>query len=338
MEDSDDYFRSYEEMDVHYLMLNDHPRMIAYKNAIKNNAELFKNKIVMDVGAGTGILSVFCAQAGASKVFAVEASNLSKLIEKIVDENNFTDIIKVIHSKLEDIDCNTVEKVDIIVSEWMGFYLVHEGMLDTVLLARNKFLKPDGLLFPCIAKLHAVPCQIPEYFDFFNDIYDVKMKSFGDNIRREKSSKPEIMTIKTDNILAEEKILAWIDLNTATIEDCNLIGGQDLVFPCTKDGNFSGTCIWFDVEFPDGSILSTSPYETPTHWKQTIIILPNQQEVVKDEPIAFRISLKRDKTNKRRYNLEFNILNPETTEHDLPCDCFMTKCIVAKQYIENHCQ
>lgn len=76
-------------------MLEDSPRTSAYRNAILNNKEYFKDKIVMDVGCGTGILSLFCAQAGATKVYAVEASNIANLAKEIVKENNFEDVIEV---------------------------------------------------------------------------------------------------------------------------------------------------------------------------------------------------------------------------------------------------
>ena len=65
-----EYFSSYESLPVHKLMLTDKPRMASYKNFIEKNAHLFKNKVVMDVGAGTGILSLFVARAGAKKVIA----------------------------------------------------------------------------------------------------------------------------------------------------------------------------------------------------------------------------------------------------------------------------
>lgn len=76
-------------------MLEDEPRTLAYKNAILNNQSYFKDKIVMDVGSGTGILSIFCAQAGAKKVYAVEASNLASLSKEIIRENNLENIIEV---------------------------------------------------------------------------------------------------------------------------------------------------------------------------------------------------------------------------------------------------
>ena len=65
---TDAYFNSYEDLSVHELMLKDKPRTLAYKTFMEKNAALFKDKIVVDVGAGSGILSLFAAKAGAKKV------------------------------------------------------------------------------------------------------------------------------------------------------------------------------------------------------------------------------------------------------------------------------
>jgi protein arginine N-methyltransferase 6 len=123
-----------------------------------------------------GILSIFSAQAGAKIVYAIEPSNLAILISQVAEENNVNDKIKVIKKSIEDLNTNEIESVDIIVSEWMGFYLVHEGMLNSVIIARDKFLKSNGLMFPKIAKLYAAPCQLPKYNEFWNDIFGVSMK------------------------------------------------------------------------------------------------------------------------------------------------------------------
>ncbi len=62
------YFNSYADITVHELMLKDKPRTEAYKDFIEKNADFFKDKVVVDVGAGTGILSLICAKAGAKQV------------------------------------------------------------------------------------------------------------------------------------------------------------------------------------------------------------------------------------------------------------------------------
>lgn len=147
--------------------------------------------------------------------------------------------------------------------------------------------------------------------------------------------KPEVLLLNQDNLLAEGKLLAWLDLNCISIEELNLLGGEDYVSVCEKDGRYQGICIWFVVEFPDGSKLSTAPYDEATHWKQTAIVLPTDTKVIEKEPIAFKLELKRDTSNPRRYNIELNLLDAEEVEHDIPCNCHMTKCIVTKMYIED---
>ena len=59
--------------------------------------------------------------------------------------NNLEDRITIIKGRVEEVDIP--EQVDIIISEWMGYFLIYESMVDTVLYARDKWLKPDGLVF-----------------------------------------------------------------------------------------------------------------------------------------------------------------------------------------------
>lgn len=126
-------------------MLRDGPRVSKYREAIMSSKSLLKDKIVMDVGCGTGILSLFCAQAGARHVYAVEASKgIYELAKAIVAANRLDDKITLIHSEVEKIDKLPVDRVDVIVSEWMGFYLLHESMLASVIYARDRWLHENG--------------------------------------------------------------------------------------------------------------------------------------------------------------------------------------------------
>lgn len=62
-------------------------------------------------------------------------------------ENNLNDVITLKKGRLEDIDL-AEEKVDFIVSEWMGYFLLFEGMLDTIIYARDHYLAPGGKILP----------------------------------------------------------------------------------------------------------------------------------------------------------------------------------------------
>ncbi len=116
----------------------------------------------MDVGCGTGILSIFAAKAGAKHVYAVDNANIAIHARTIIKENNLDSKITVIKGKIEEVVL-PVESVDIIISEWMGYFLLYESMLDCVLYARDKYLTPNGLIFPDRAVIYIAAIEDEEY-------------------------------------------------------------------------------------------------------------------------------------------------------------------------------
>jgi protein arginine N-methyltransferase 3 len=136
--------------DIHEIMLKDTVRTDAYRDFVYNNKHLFKDKVVLDVGCGTGVLSMFCAKAGAKKVISVDNSAIIDKARANVFENKLDGVITLLHGKIEEVTL-PVKQVDIIISEWMGYCLLYEAMLDSVLYARDKYLAPGGLsMFPCV--------------------------------------------------------------------------------------------------------------------------------------------------------------------------------------------
>src|SRR6201992_1987441 len=166
-------------------MLQDTIRTDAYRDFIYENKHLFAGKTVLDVGCGTGILSMFCARAGAAKVFAVDNSNIIDKAKLNVETNGFGDRIVCIRGKIEEIAL-PVDKVDIIVSEWMGYCLLFEAMLDSVIWARDRYLKPDGLMVPSHCTLYIAPLSDPVYvaenISFWQDVYGFDMSAMLEKI------------------------------------------------------------------------------------------------------------------------------------------------------------
>jgi type I protein arginine methyltransferase len=143
--EKDYYFNSYSSFYIHEDMIKDTVRTNSYRKAIEGNPDAFKDKVVLDIGCGTGILSIFAARAGAKHVYGLEFADIADYAKEIVKKNGFADKITIIKSKVEEAIL-PVDKVDIIISEWMGYFLLYESMLDTVLYARDKWLVKDGLV------------------------------------------------------------------------------------------------------------------------------------------------------------------------------------------------
>jgi hypothetical protein len=146
---ADYYADSYSHYGIHEEMLKDEIRTRTYMNAILRNGHLFKDKIVLDVGCGTGILSLFAAKAGAAHVYGIDMSAIAEAAQTIVADNGYSDKVTIIRGKMEEVAL-PVEKVDIIISEWMGeswvesflfmFSLVHWSRIKARKVVRFAFL------------------------------------------------------------------------------------------------------------------------------------------------------------------------------------------------------
>ncbi|KIJ39886.1 hypothetical protein M422DRAFT_780897 [Sphaerobolus stellatus SS14] len=116
---SKDYYTdSYAHFGIHEEMLKDSVRTGSYRNAMIHNPHLFKDKTVLDVGHGTGILSMFAAKAGAKHVVGIDMSNIIDQAQKNIDANRFHDIIILVKGKLEEVEL-PIKEFDIIISQWI---------------------------------------------------------------------------------------------------------------------------------------------------------------------------------------------------------------------------
>ncbi|XP_003377729.1 histone-arginine methyltransferase CARM1, partial [Trichinella spiralis] len=232
-------------------------------------------QVVLDVGAGSGILSFFAVQAEAKTVYAIEASSMAVHCETLTKSNGYEDRIKVIAEKVE----NAVlpELVDTIISEPMGCMLLNERMLESFVHAR-KFLKPGGKMYPTIGDLHFAPfsdeilyaetCAKANFWaqDHFHGINLSALKTQG---FLEFFRQPIVDTFHC-GILMAHGLKYTIDFSTCAEESFQRIE-IPFDFEMKRTCFVHGMAFWFDVAFigTNSTVwLSTSPSEPLTHWYQ----------------------------------------------------------------------
>jgi protein arginine N-methyltransferase 1 len=315
-------------------MLMDHVRMRAYYDAIIQNRALFEGKVILDVGTGSGVLSLWAAQAGAAKVYAVEYTDMAHHARKMVEANGMSEVIEVIQTSAEELELPC--QVDIIISEWMGYMLLRESMLDSVIRARDKWLKPGGAMFPSHATMlwSAVSFEddrirkAQDYSESMNDwtkfsdemrrFYHLDMSALSGPFEKEQLDYYIYSSLWTelqrDQVVGMPVVIKRLNLNTCTLQDSMGVSQTDfdltIPFPVTVSG-FAG---WFTVDF-NGSAgspvtkrvtLSTGPEVGYTHWGQQVFYLRNPIQCESEMNIRGTIEMVRQEKNKRLYNVRVN--------------------------------
>ncbi|TPX30831.1 hypothetical protein SmJEL517_g05697 [Synchytrium microbalum] len=266
-------------------MLQDVVRTSLYQSAIMANSALaFRDKLVLDVGAGSGILSYFAVQAGAEKVYAVEASTMAAKIEKLVKSTSDTknpylrNRIQVIPSKIETPNL-PIPKVDTLISEPIGVFLVHERMIESYLIARDRYLKPGGTMIPSSGNIFVAPfsdatlwTQTMAKVRFWeqNNFYGVDFSCLTRDAMDEIFGQPVVGNFD-HRILSAPATSHHVDFKTISVQEL-----QDFVIPVSWVSPFTGLihgiASWFDINL-GGYILTTAPNAERTHWQQVRFVL-----------------------------------------------------------------
>ncbi|XP_059396136.1 protein arginine N-methyltransferase 3-like [Carassius carassius] len=292
-EDEDEaYFSSYGHYSIHEEMLKDKVRTESYRDFMYHNMDVFKGKVVLDVGCGTGILSMFAAKAGARKVIAVDQSEIIYQAMDIVRSNKLEDTITLIKGRIEEIDL-PVEKVDIIISEWMGYFLLFESMLDSVLYARDRYLTEDGL------------ASAPHS--------GVGQSRVAPNQRSLASPKTITHSFYPD--CCNISLAATIDCGSVTVSELEFT--EDFSLKITASTFCTAIVGYFDIFFDKSCgnqvMFSTAPDCTKTHWKQTVFLLESPIPVKTGEELPGQITVHKNRKDPRALLITLDIASRKQT-------------------------
>ncbi|KAJ6355845.1 hypothetical protein OIU78_004053 [Salix suchowensis] len=294
------YFHYYGQLLHQQNMMQDYVRTGTYYAAVMENRVDFIDRVVVDVGAGSGILSLFAAQAGAKHVYAVEASEMAEYARKLIAGNpSLGERITVIKGKVEEVELP--EKADILISEPMGTLLVNERMLESYVIARDRFLVPNGKMFPAVGRIHMAPFSDEYLFvEIANKaLFWQQHKYFGVDLTPLYGSafggyfSQPVVDAFDPRLLVAPTISHDLDFTEIKEEDLYEIE-IPLKFVASVGTRVHGLACWFDVLFNGSTVqrwLTTAPGAPTTHWYQLRCVLSQPLYVMAGQEITGQLRM-----------------------------------------------
>lgn len=252
----------------HFAMLNDHERNDAFAVALERR--LRPGSHVLDIGTGTGLLSMMAIQAGAGRVTTCEANPvLAEIARQVIAAHGMANEITVIPKQStalvmgRDIDA----PADLVVSEVADCGLVGEGLLPTMRHARQHLLAEGGQLMPESARLFGFLVDSPVVAGL-NRVtgaggFDVRLL----NMVATQGHFPVRLSTWPHRVVSETVDLIGFDLLTDSLQD----GHRMVTLPVTADGVAHGLIAWFEMDLGAGVVLRNSPENLGSHWMQALV-------------------------------------------------------------------
>lgn len=225
---------------------------------------------------------------------------MAKHARNLVEQNGLSDVIEVIQSSVEDLQLPC--QVDIVISEWMGYFLLRESMLDSVIRARDRWMKPNGSMFPSHATMYwaaisyeddrlqknkEFTSSMSEWDNFSSEMqsyYNIDMSALSVPYKKEQEDYfiySALWTeLKVEHVIGQPVVMKRLDLNKCTLMDAECVPpvNYEVVIPFPV--RISGFAGWFTVHFNGSSespvthrvTLSTGPESGYTHWGQQVTV------------------------------------------------------------------
>ena len=278
-----------ELLDYHRSMLVDETRMGAYREAI--TASVRPGDVVLDIGAGTGVLSFLACDAGASRVYTVERGPVIEMARELSAQNGYDDRIVFIEDWSTEVDLP--EPADMIITETIGNAAIDEGIIAWTIDARQRLLRAGGLVIPnrIWMRIAAV-----ESWDDHAQVSDWSAPSLPVDfsaVRRRAEQTLWCVDLAAGQLLTEPALVAEVDLGTVTEPTVTAAG----MLRARRDGTMHGMACWFEAELVEGVGLTNAPPSPAPSWAQGFLPISQPLAVAEGDGISWDIAVSGDGEN-----------------------------------------
>ncbi|CAL4139028.1 unnamed protein product, partial [Meganyctiphanes norvegica] len=308
LHESKKFVASYANQEVHSCLVQNQMIYIRFFGVFygtDNYARHKKNKTVKIIKCCIPIFKLFISYGGRPEISSVEDTPLAFKIKNFIGTHDAYGTHTVFECKAEEAELP--EKVDVIVSEWMGYMLLYETMLPSVLHVRDRWLKPGGKLFPEKAALHVALAEaqwINKYeegaYDFWvslNHEHNLDMTLLADQSVARYKDVVHVHMVSQEDVLSLKNTVCNLDLYTVTAQELRNIK-HHFCLSSMGSRRLNSLVLWFDVWFPGGMRLTTSPDDEDTHWQNTVLPLATQQ-LKQDTKVEGDLVITQDLSNHR---------------------------------------
>ncbi len=286
----------------HHSLLTDAVRVLSYRAAILRSC---RDKVVLEIGCGSGILSIFAAQAGARRVIAVEEMEVAELAAEMFRANGCDDVVELYRTN--SLDFETDEPADVLIHEIFGVDPFAENVLPVLADARERLLKPDAQLLPSHIEVFALGLEVADELHRdqaralaeareFGGLYGV---DFGPYLSQLEASRPALFPrpygrgyddepLFRPRVLTEELRLLDLDLKHPGDPAAALTGKT---LQISERGTLGAITLYFRAHLDDATVITTSPFAPLTAWGRKVRTLSRRLAVEAGDEVPLDLEL-----------------------------------------------
>ena len=283
----------------HHHMLQDPVRVLTYQAAIARHS---RGRSVVEIGCGSGILSIFAARAGARRVVAIEESEIASLAEKMFRANGCEEIIELRRANSRDVELD--EPADLLIHELLGVDPFSENLLPSVLDARERLLRPGGRLLPWRLQVCCLGTELPPHRDRTYAIAEAREaeRLYGLDFSPLLELLAEVDTRRfppvlddgrqalfKPKVLTEEHELVDLDLRADGLDRAG--EPVEVRLRIRTPGTLSAVALYFRAHLDEDLQLTTAPFAPLTSWGRHLRSLSRSVQVAPGDEVLLRVEL-----------------------------------------------
>lgn len=263
-------------------MIDDEARMSAFQKALATAID--QSSVVLDLGAGTGIMALLACRYGAKRVYAVEPSDAIQVARETVKKNGFAE--RVVFFQKRSAEATLPERVDLIVEDMRGALPWCSTHIPDVVDARERFLKPRGQIIP---QKDTVFCGVAtaeeHYLNQLAPWQASPEKLDLSPASRYVENAPGGVRFKSKQLMTAP--VAWTAIEYESVSSAKVRGTFTL--KAKRAGTAHGLLLWFDSELLPGIMISNAPGRPKTVYGQFFLPWPHPVDLAKGTRVEIEL-------------------------------------------------